>query len=131
MDLERYRALTLRDTDVQGVMKRLGGGEELYAMCLRDFLEDDTARELNRCIAAKLWDDAFTAAHSLKGVAGNMGFVPLMHAAGRVVMLIRGGRVNELPEAMEQVNSAYRDIVDAIGQHFAHNAQDAKEGEAK
>lgn len=66
------------------------------------------------------WDEAFTAAHALKGLAGNLGFVPLMHATGRLVVLIRGGRTNEIKEAMEGVKSCYRDIIDAIRQYISY-----------
>ena len=34
----QLKALTLRDTDVQGALKRMGDNEELYLTCLRMFL---------------------------------------------------------------------------------------------
>ena len=118
MNTAQLRALTLRQTDVEGAVNRLCGNEELYIMCLREFLADPTMGELNRAIGVSSWDEAFTAAHALKGLAGNLGFIPLMHSIGQLVVLIRGGRISEINEVMHQVNSSYRDIVDAIDSCF-------------
>lgn len=126
MNGKQQHALTLRQTDVQGAVNRMGGSEQMYVACLRMFLDDPTVSELNQAIAAKAWDDAFTAAHALKGLAGNMGFVPLMHSTGQLVIMIRGGRTKEVGAYMAQVNSNYRDITDAIRENFT---QDETKGE--
>lgn len=118
MNGKQRNALALRETDVQGAVRRFCGNEQLYAACLLQFLDDPTVAQLNEAIAAKSWDDAFTAAHALKGLAGNLGFVPLMHSTGHLVILIRGGRTREVGEYITQVNSNYRDITDAIGRIF-------------
>ena len=118
MDDKQQRSLTIRDTDVQGAIKRFCGNEALYISCLQMFLEDTTIEDLKRAIEAQSWDEAFTAAHALKGLAGNMGFVPLMHSMGPLVVLIRGGRVQEINDCVMQINSNYRDITDAIRDNF-------------
>ena len=118
MDDKQQRSLTIRDTDVQGAIKRFCGNEALYISCLQMFLEDTTIEDLKRAIEAQSWDEAFTAAHALKGLAGNMGFVPLMHSTGQLVVLIRGGRVQEINDCVMQINSNYRDITDAIRDNF-------------
>ena len=104
------------ETDVDGALRRLSGDEELYLACLDAFLQDNTINELNEAILTQSWDDAFTAAHALKGVAGNMGFVPLFHATGELVMLIRGGKVREIGLSNEQVRRDYADVINAIRQ---------------
>lgn len=122
MNSEQTRILALRETDIQGAVKRCCGNETLYIACLKVFLEDPTMKGLSAAIANKSWDDAFTAAHALKGVAGNMGFVPLMHSTGQLVMLIRGGRTEEVREGLGNVESCYRDITDAIRQFISYEA---------
>ena len=82
MTAQQQYSLYLRETDLQGAMQRFYGNEELYIACLKSFLDDPTIAQLNDSISNGMWDDAFTAAHALKGLAGNMGFVPLMHATG-------------------------------------------------
>ena len=118
MTSQQQQALALRETDIQGVMRRFSGNEELYVSCLKMFLTDTTLADLNKAIKNEAWDDAFTAAHALKGLAGNMGFVPLMLATGQLVVLIRGGRLKEIDDCMTQITSKQRDITDAIRNHF-------------
>lgn len=125
MNLAPYRPLLLCDTDVPGAIHRLCDSESVYRECLRAFLRDTTTAELNRAVQHKSWDDAFTVAHGLMGLAGNLGFVPLMQATARVVTLMRGGRNKELPNAMARINECYGDVTDAIDQFL----QQTKQGE--
>ena len=129
MNERQAHALSLRHTDISGAVQRLGGDEAVYERCLRDFLYDATAEQLDQAIEGSFWDEAFTAAHALKGVAGNMGFVPLMHSTGQLLVLIRGGRMQDIPAALERVNSSYRDIIDGIDQFFAYAGDTEKENE--
>ena len=119
MNVQQRHALTLRNTDLQGAIRRFNGDEKLYVDCLNLFLNDPTMLQLNDSVRGKHWDEAFTAAHALKGLAGNMGFVPLMHSTGQLLVMIRGGRTKEIGECMAQVNSNYRDIIDAIRNNFS------------
>lgn len=114
MDEELRRDLELCETDVDGALMRLSGNDWLYTSCLGLFLVDPTVNELNEAIKEQAWDKAFTAAHALKGMAGNMGFIPLFHATGELVMLIRAARVKEISDAMRRVNLFYDDLVMAI-----------------
>lgn len=114
MDDELRKALELCETDIDGVLRRFSGDEELYVALLKAFLDDPTMAMLNEAIHAQLWDDAFTAVHALKGLAGNLGFVPLFHATGELVLCIRKGRTDEISAANSQVMRCYNDISSAI-----------------
>ncbi len=127
MNSEQLYALTLRGTDLEGTIKRFCGDEQLYLTCLVEFLDDPTMDELNATVANQQWDAAVTAAHALKGVAGNMGFIPLMHVIGKLVVLIRGGKIAEVNEMMEQVNNCYNDIRGAIRDNFLPKDNSEKE----
>lgn len=118
MNEQQLHTLSLRETDISGAINRCCGDESLYVACLKEFLEDTTVEQLNKAIKDQQWDDAFTAAHALKGVAGNMGFVPLMLAVGQLIVVIRRGKIGEIATAMEEVDSSYRDIKDAIKKFF-------------
>lgn len=108
------KELILCETDLDGVMNRFSGDEALYLMLLKAFLDDPTMRMINQAIDEKDWDEVFTAAHALKGLSGNLGFVPLFHATGELVLHIRKGNLNEIRSANGQVMRCYRDITDAI-----------------
>lgn len=128
MNSRQLHALNLRETDTVGAIQRMCGSEDLYTACLGAFLEDPSVEQINSSIKNAMWDEAFTAAHALKGVAGNMGFVPLMHNTGQLIVLIRRGQLGDIPRSLEQVNSSYRDIVDGIHQYFDY--ADREKGES-
>lgn len=114
MDTRLLHALALCETDVDGALRRFSGDEALYVSCLKAFLLDPTLGELDDAIASQSWDDAFTAAHALKGLAGNLGFVPLFHATGELVIHIRAGRLKEVGISNNHVKHCYGDITAAI-----------------
>lgn len=114
MDAVLTSALLACETDLDGAIRRFSGDETLYTKCLTEFLEDTTMDSLNKAIAAEAWDHAFTAAHALKGLAGNMGFIPLYHAVAELVMMIRAGRLKEIEASNKEVCKRYREIFDAI-----------------
>lgn len=114
MDEKLKAALVSNETDLDGARKRFVDDAELYLDCLRDFLEDGTMSELKQALAAENWDDAFTAAHAIKGLAGNMGFVPLFHAAAELVVNIRAGRRRDIGPSYLELERCYRQICTAI-----------------
>lgn len=117
MNSELLRSLALCETDVEGALQRFSGDEELYVQLIFTFPNDPTMNNLQTALEARAWDDAFTAAHALKGLAGNMGFIPLFHAAAEMVLLIRSGRVGELDESKKEVRRCYNKVIAAISEH--------------
>lgn len=121
-------ALILCETDVAGALRRFSGNEALYSACLSEFLNDPTMEQLNKAIDAKLWDDAFTAAHALKGLAGNMGFIPLFHATAELVTFIRAGKLSEIDASNKHVLQCHNEISTAIRKNFDSLDAEAKGG---
>ncbi len=121
-------ALKLRETDINGALKRLGGDEELYLTLLKQFVDDPTITQLAKAIQNDEWNDAFTFAHALKGLAGNMGFVQLMHVSGQLVIMIRGGRTREARDFFKKVESSYADIADAVNNNLRETQEKHGDG---
>lgn len=117
MDVAYKNELLRCETDIDSVLQRLSGDEDVYELCLSVFLEDKSMEELARALEKSAWDDAFTAIHALKGVAGNMGFVPLYHAAAEMVVLIRSGRTKELSNSYTQLKRCFDAISNVIRAH--------------
>ena len=114
MNERKLLALAHCETDVQGSLQRFCGNEELYLSYLYDFLTEPTMGQLGRAVQDQTWNDAFIAAHALKGLAGNLGFVPLYHAAGELVVLLRAGRVDEVMDVYQQAKHSYNALIEAI-----------------
>lgn len=130
MDNNLLHQLMGCETDIDGVMSRFGGDEALYLTCLAGFLQDPTMAELEHAMQTESWDEAFTAVHALKGLAGNMGFVPLFHAAAHMVMLIRAGRTREVSAAYLELKQCYGKICAVIRENCGVEPAESK-GEGK
>lgn len=87
--------LRAHGADMNGAMNRLVGDEELYAVCLGLFLEDPAFAALGAALNAGDDAAAFEAAHSLKGVAGNLGLTRLYQLSGELVEPLRAGLPGE------------------------------------
>lgn len=117
MNRELKQALVKHETDLDGTLHRFGGDEAFYMQCLVSFQADTTMLELDRAIKSEAWDDAFTAAHALKGLVGNMGFVGLFHATANIVILIRNGKISEVMPAYYRLKKDYNKLINVIEQY--------------
>ena len=122
MNIDLLNGLLHCETDVVGALRRFCDDETLYITCLRDFCDDPTVEELDRTITEQAWDDAFTAAHALKGLVGNMGFVPLFHSTGELVLLIRAGKIGQVSASMRQLHKNYDEVISVIKAHLDTNS---------
>lgn len=114
MSKELFEELLNNETDLENALDRFCCSKDLYVKCLKSFVEDTTMTELTKAIACGDWDEVFTAAHAIKGVAGNMGFVPLFYAASEFVVLVRKGKTDEITSSYKKLSLAYERIIDII-----------------
>ena len=72
------------------------------------FLDDDSYSKLCLAMQNGQWEEAFRAAHTLKGVSANLGFSRLLASAGELTELLRAetetipGRTADLLEEVKQ-----------------------------
>lgn len=89
-------ALERKGADIDGIMARFLRDEALYADCLQEFVRDENFEALKTAIAIGDYPRAFECAHALKGVAGNLGLVPLYRAVGDITDALRAKRYDAL-----------------------------------
>lgn len=114
LEINFFNNLKLYEIDVDGALYRLFNDKDLYISLIDSFKQDNTIYELSDSIKAKAWNDAFTAAHALKGLAGNLGFISLLFTSAKLVVLIRKGEIKEIDEAFNNVLIAYKEVINAI-----------------
>lgn len=88
--------------DYDATMPRFMGNETLYLKLLNMMFQDDNLQKLGVAISAKDITGAFVAAHTLKGVVGNMGLKPLYEAICEIVEPLRDKQWREDYNAMYQ-----------------------------
>ena len=101
-------------SDYEGVLKRLGS-EALIKKFAVKFLADGSFQDLKTSLEAGEAEQAFRAAHTLKGICLNLGFDNLYKPSEELTELLRGREI--LPGSQEkfaEVEAQYNRIVTAI-----------------
>ena len=81
--------------DYNSTMARFMGKEAMYLKLLDKLFKDDNLEKLGTALEQQDYEAAFAAAHTLKGVVGNMGLTPLFNA---VCAIVESLRKREVPE---------------------------------
>lgn len=106
-------ALRVFGADTEDGLRRCMGNEGFYLKLVGKVLEDKSFEALADAIARKDLKSAFEAAHSLKGVLGNLSITPIYKPVNDLTELLRSGAdidytplLNEIAEkkaALEQL----------------------------
>lgn len=101
-------------SDYDGVLKRLGS-EALVKRFAVKFLNDPSFQELTDGLAAQDGEKAFRAAHTLKGVCLNLGFITeLYKVSAELTEVLRGRETAGSDELYAQVKEQYTSLTEAI-----------------
>jgi signal transduction histidine kinase/CheY-like chemotaxis protein/HPt (histidine-containing phosphotransfer) domain-containing protein/HAMP domain-containing protein len=108
--------------DARAGISRVGGNQQLYRKLLRDFIDQQAATVvvIEGAIASGDADRARLLAHSLKGVAGNIGATRVHEAAARLENVVRDrGPAAEVQAAVRDTAAALeplvKDLLPALG----------------
>lgn len=100
--------------DVEEALGRMMGSEALLSRLLGKFLDDGSFARLERAIEENDAEAAVDAAHTLKGVAGNLSIAEVYRLAGRQCDLFRAGSWEEACALMPQLAQARKAAQEAI-----------------
>ena len=89
--------------DYNSTMARFMGKEAMYLKFLDMLFKDDNLEKLGTALEQQDYEAAFAAAHTLKGVVGNMGLTPLFNAVCAIVESIRKREVPEDYNVLYQI----------------------------
>ena len=111
--------------DYAQVEKRLPG-IHLIRRFIAKFLDDGSYPELCRAMEHGQTEEAFRAAHTLKGVSANLGFDRLTASSGELTELLRGrtdGIPTEAVPLLDMVRQDYELTADAIRAYLNSDGQ--------
>lgn len=104
--------------DYDDVVKRLIS-EELVSRFVARFISDESFSLLNGGMNEQNAEQAFRGAHTLKGVAQNLGFTALGKSAAELTEVLRGGSFTaNANELFENVKTEYEKVVSAIKEYI-------------
>lgn len=111
--MKRYQLSKAGVSATEGI-ERFNGDKQLYEETLLKFPADKSFSMLCEALDNKDVKAAFCAAHSLKGVAGNLSMNRLFEDIYPMVEILRAGSMENVDEHMEKVKKDYDDIIQAI-----------------
>ena len=99
--------------DYDSVIGRLRSERMVQKFALK-FLNDGSFDLLCQSMDAKNYEEAFRAAHTIKGVCQNLSFTRLYESSGQLSEALRSGWTPEADTLIEQVKADYQVTVDAL-----------------
>ena len=114
MTPERRDQLEAAGIDVASALERMMGSEALLERLLGKFLDDPQYPALRAALEAGDADRAVSAAHTLKGVCGNLSMTGLYGQFTRQVDALRAGDLPLARGMMEEIAPAYEAVCRAI-----------------
>lgn len=85
--------------DVEGTLHRFMNNDNLFLKFILKFKDDKNCALLKDALDQKNYEEAFKAAHTLKGVSANLGLNPIFDRASAITELLRGKEASEVDEA--------------------------------
>lgn len=100
--------------DYDAAMNLFMGSEAMYIKFLAKFLNDESYGKLKEGIANNDCDASFRAAHTLKGVAGNLSLKSLAKAASDITEEFRAGNFEAGLKFIETLDKEYEKTISVI-----------------
>lgn len=101
-------------SDYKIVLARFCNEESLLSRFVLSFPKDPTYQSLTEAVRAHDNSGIEMQAHTLKGVAGNLGFNKLQDACADVVSCVRQNNLDSIPANYEKLEQEYKLIIDKI-----------------
>ena len=95
------------------VIKRLMDDKRVLKFATK-FLDDPSYGNLFESLEKEDYETAFRAAHSIKGVCQNLGFVKLSESSAELTEALRGGKNQDTSELEQRVKDDYERTVQGI-----------------
>ena len=114
MDQARKNRLEDGGVQVDTALERLMGSEALLERMMGKFLDDPQYPALRAALEAGDMERAVSAAHTLKGVCGNLSMTGLYGLFTRQVDALRAGDLPLAQGIMEEIAPVYEQVTAAI-----------------
>jgi HPt (histidine-containing phosphotransfer) domain-containing protein len=109
-----YNKLVMAGINIETGLDRFSQDKEIFEEFLTKFLDDQNYQILLQAIEKKDVKTAFLAAHSLKGISGNLSMYRLYAAVCNLVEALRKGKLTNVETLLLPVSEAYETLVEII-----------------
>jgi HPt (histidine-containing phosphotransfer) domain-containing protein len=103
-------ALKQLGCDTDDGLSRCMGNEAFYFKLIGKVIDDKNFQTLEDAVAAKDLDKAFDAAHSLKGVLGNLALTPVYQPVYEITELLRERKDMDYSEYLKTISEKRKEL---------------------
>ena len=96
------------------VLERLECDEEAVEPAIREFLYDEHFNEFIAAMNEHTVEKAFRKAHTMKGIAANLGFEKMHCGFGEITEYLRNGDYNSAHKLLATAEKEYARIISAL-----------------
>lgn len=93
--------------------------DRLVSKFVLKFVDDGSYQTLEQALASDNTEEAFRAAHTIKGMCLNLAFTKLATSSSNLTEALRGGDLAQGKTLFPQVAADYKQTVDAINTYKA------------
>ena len=108
---ELYQAI---DGDYEDVLGRMMRSEKMVQKFVLKFLNDQSYETLVRSMEEEKYEEAFRAAHTIKGVGQNLGFTKLYQSSHEMTEALRNKETGRAEELLARVELDYAQTYAAV-----------------
>ncbi len=108
-------ALRSYGANVEEGLTRCVNNEAFYLKLVGKTMDDPSFERLTKAIENKDLDDAFEAAHALKGALGNLALTPLCEPVNEMVELLRAKEDADYDLYIEEITNKKKALEELIG----------------
>jgi len=113
-----HEQLVAMGVDVDALIERLMGKEELVPVFMKMFVEDKNFLSLGEAIADGSNENAFIASHTLKGMCANLSLTVLYRLFSEQVEFFRSGQWEGAVAMMPEITAEYTRVADGLKQYL-------------
>lgn len=114
MNTQLREILNTGSIDADSLLERCMGNEAFMIKLLEKFLQDATYARLDAALLAKDLATAREAAHTLKGLCGNLAMTRLFDLLDQQMQFLRAGNMSESRDMMPGIACAHAAAITAI-----------------
>ncbi|WP_299976711.1 transporter substrate-binding domain-containing protein [Desulfobacula sp.] len=123
----------LQDIDIKSGLSRVGGNEKLYRNLLVKFYKEypNSTKQIKDALAKEDMELGTRLAHTVKGVAGNLGAKNLQAAGAEVEAAIKNGTLDNIDSLLKTFEKSIQSIMEGLKDFVATEKAGEDKGEKK
>ena len=111
ISMQFNEVISLIIPDQETVLRRFAGNASLLERFVRKFPQDQSFEKLTAAMEAGDYPAIETAAHTLKGVSGNLGFQKLFETSEEMVVAVRSQNYDHLQPLYDSIKEDYTQLM--------------------